>query len=69
MAWVDQRDVVKQHLGLATAALERATADPAVSRDVVEALEELRAMGVALAKLASVGSDAAVVDDEKPTKR
>ena len=33
MAWVDQRDVVKQHLGLATAALERATADPAVSRE------------------------------------
>lgn len=64
MAWVDQRDVVKQHLGLATAALERATADPAVSRDVVEALNELRATSIALAKLATVG-----VDDEKPTKR
>ena len=64
MAWVDQRDVVKQHLALATAALERATADPAVSRDVVEALSELRAMSVALAKLATVG-----IDDEKPTKR
>ena len=64
MAWVDQRDVVKQHLALATAALERATADPAVSRDVVEALNELRATSVALAKLATVG-----IDDEKPTKR
>lgn len=64
MAWVDQRDVVKQHLGLATAALERATADPAVSRDVVEALDELRKMSVALAKLAGTG-----IDDEKPTKR
>jgi hypothetical protein len=64
MAWVDQRDVVKQHLGLATAALEKAAADPAVSRDVVEALTELRAMSVALAKLATVG-----IDDEKPTKR
>jgi hypothetical protein len=64
MAWVDQRDVVKQHLALATAALERATADPAVSRDVVEALEELRAVSTALAKLS--GGD---VDEEKPTKR
>ena len=69
MAWVDQRDVVKQHLALATAALERATADPAVSRDVVEALEELRAMSVALAKLASVGIDGGGIDEEKPTKR
>jgi hypothetical protein len=64
MAWVDQRDVVKQHLALATAALERATADPAVSRDVVEALEELRAVSTALAKLAGTETD-----DEKPTKR
>ncbi len=64
MAWVDQRDVVKQHLALATAALERATADPAVSRDVVEALEELRAVSTALAKLSAVGAE-----DEKPTKR
>lgn len=64
MAWVDQRDVANQHLALATAALERATADPAVSRDVVEALEELRAMSVALAKLSSVGGD-----EDTPTKR
>lgn len=63
MAWVDQRDVVKQHLGLATDALERASADPAVSRDVVEALKELRAMSVALAKLANVG-----IEDEGPPK-
>ncbi len=69
MAWVDQRDVVKQHLSLATAALERATADPAVSRDVVEALEEMRKMSIALAKLASVGVDGGGIDDEKPTKR
>ena len=64
MVWVDQRDVVKQHLALATAALERATADPAVSRDVVEALDELRKTSVALAKLSTVG-----IDEEKPTKR
>jgi hypothetical protein len=64
MAWVDQRDVAKQHLALATAALERAKADPAVSRDVVTALDELRATSVALAKLAAVG-----IDEEPPTKR
>ena len=64
MAWVDQRDVVKQHLALATAALERAAADKNVSRDVVDALTELRATSVALAKLAAVG-----MDDEAPTKR
>jgi hypothetical protein len=57
MAWVDQRDVAKQHLATATEALERASADPSVSRDVVEALTELRAMSVALAKLAGVGFD------------
>lgn len=64
MAWVDQRDVAKQHLALATAALERATADPAVSRDVVEALTELRAVSVALAKLTAVG-----IEEDPPTKR
>jgi hypothetical protein len=64
MAWVDQRDVAKQHLALATAALERAAADKTVSRDVIDALSELRAMGVALAKLASVE-----VDDEAPKSR
>jgi hypothetical protein len=64
MAWVDQRDVAKQHLALATAALERAAADKTVSRDVIDALTELRAMGVALAKLASVG-----IDDEAPKSR
>jgi hypothetical protein len=64
MAWVDQRDVAKQHLALATAALERATTDPAVSRDVVEALSELRAVSVALAKLAAVG-----IDEEPPRTR
>ncbi len=64
MAWVDQRDVVKQHLALATAALERAQADTSVSRDVIEALTELRAVSVALAKLATVG-----VDEEPPKSR
>ena len=64
MAWVDQRDVVKQHLALATAALERAAADKAVSRDVIEALSELKAVSVALAKLAAVG-----VDEEPPKTR
>ena len=62
--WVDQKDVVKQHLALATAALERAADDESVSRDVVDALTELRAMGVALAKLAEVG-----VEDGPPRKR
>ena len=64
MAWVDQRDVAKQHLALATAALERATADPAVSRDVVDALTELQAVSVALAKLTAVGTE-----EDPPTKR
>jgi hypothetical protein len=65
MVWIDQRDVAKQHLALATAALERASADASVSRDVVEALAELRAMSVALAKLASVGID----DDDAKASR
>jgi hypothetical protein len=64
MAWVDQRDVAKQHLALATVALERATADKSVSRDVIEALKELKATSVALAKLAAVG-----IDEDPPTKR
>ncbi len=64
MAWVDQRDVAEQHLALATVALERAAADDAVSRDVVEALTELKAVSVALAKLAAVG-----LDEEPPSKR
>jgi hypothetical protein len=64
MAWVDQRDVAKQHLDLATAALERASADASVSRDVIAALTELRAASVALAKLASVD-----IPEEPPTKR
>jgi hypothetical protein len=64
MAWVDQRDVAKQHLALATAALERATADASVSRDVIEALSELKAMNVALAKLAAVG-----IDEDQPKSR
>ena len=62
--WVDQKDVVKQHLELATVALERAAADESVSRDVVDALTELRALSVALAKLAEVG-----VEDGAPKKR
>lgn len=61
MVWIDQKEVAKQHLAGATAALERATADPAVSRDVIVTLTELRAMSVALAKMAGVG-----VDDEEP---
>ena len=65
MVWIDQRDVAKQHLALASAALERATADPSVSRDVIETLTELRAMSVAMAKLAGVG----LFDDEEPTTR
>lgn len=64
MVWIDQRDVAKQHLAEATAAIERAAADPSVSPDVITALTELRAMSVALAKLASVG-----LDEEPPTTR
>lgn len=64
MVWIDQRDAAKQHLVEATAALERASADPAVSRDVVATLTELRAACVALAKLAGVG-----LDEEPPTTR
>ena len=52
MAWVDQRDVAKQHLSLADDALARVVADATVSRDVVDVLTELRAATVALAKLA-----------------
>jgi hypothetical protein len=65
MVWIDQRDVATQHLALASAALERATADPSVSRDVIETLTELRAMSVAVAKLAGVG----ISDDNEPTTR
>ena len=65
MVGIDERDVAKQHLALASAALERATADPSVSRDVIETLTELRAMSVAMAKLAGVG----FADDEDPTTR
>lgn len=64
MAWVDQKEVAKQHLALADDALARATADPAVSRDVVETLTQLRAMSVALAKMAGVG-----IFDDPPTSR
>ena len=64
MVWIDQKDVAKQHLALATEALERATADTAVSRDVVAALTELRAASVALAKMAGVG-----FDEEAPRSR
>ena len=64
MVWIDQKEVAKQHLANATAALARADADPAVSRDVVEALAELRGMSVALAKMAGVG-----IFDEEPRSR
>ncbi len=63
MAWVDQKEVAKQHIALADDALARAVADPAVSRDVIESLTELRAATVALAKIAGVGFD------EAPTTR
>ena len=65
MVWIDQKDVVAQHLALATEALGRAEADASVSRDVVETLAQLRAMSVALAKLAGVG----IADDAPPTTR
>jgi hypothetical protein len=64
MVWIDQKDVAKQHLAEATAALERASADPAVSRDVVAALAGLHAASVALAKMAGVG-----FDEEQPRTR
>lgn len=54
MAWVDQKDVARQHLSLADEALARATTDSSVSRDVVEALTQLRATTAALAKMAGV---------------
>jgi hypothetical protein len=65
MAWVDQKDVARQHLALADEALARATADAAVSRDVIATLTELRASTVALAKIAGVG----VYEGEQPTTR
>jgi hypothetical protein len=57
MAWIDQKDVARQHLGLATDALDRARADASVSPDVIVALAELRAATVALAKLSGVEID------------
>ena len=54
MAWIDQKEVARQHLGLATDALDRARADANVSPDVIVALTELRAATVALAKMAGV---------------
>mgnify|MGYP001252288689 CR=1 FL=1 len=54
MAWIDQKEVARQHLGLATDALDRARADANVSPDVLVALTELRAATVALAKMAGV---------------
>jgi hypothetical protein len=64
MVWIDQKEVVQQHLAAATVALARAEADAAVSRDVVETLRELRDMSIALAKMAGVG----IVDDEPRTR-
>lgn len=57
MAWIDQKEVARQHLGLATDAIERARADAAVSPDVLAAVEELRSATIALAKIAGVGFD------------
>jgi len=57
MAWIDQKEVARQHLSLAAEALDRAAADAAVSRDVVAVLNELRAASVALAKMAGVAID------------
>ena len=59
MAWIDQKEVARQHLGLATDALDRARADANVSPDVIVALTELRAATVALAKMAGV-----LIEDE-----
>jgi hypothetical protein len=64
MAWVDQRDVAKQHLALATVALERAASGTAVSPDVLEALTELKAVSAALAKISEDGPD-----EDEPTTR
>jgi hypothetical protein len=61
MVWIDQKDVARQHLELATEALGRASADPAVSPDVLAAVAELRAATVALAKIAGVA-----IDDPEP---
>jgi hypothetical protein len=60
MAWIDQKEVARQHLGLATDALDRASADAGVSPDVLAAVTELRAATVALAKMAGVE-----IDDER----
>jgi hypothetical protein len=60
MVWVDQRDVVVQHLALAGEAIDRARAAD-VPPDVVTALEELRAASTALARLAG-----APVPEEEP---
>jgi hypothetical protein len=57
MAWIDQKEVARQHLGLATDALDRARADAGVSPDVLAAVTELRAATVALAKMAGVEID------------
>jgi hypothetical protein len=57
MAWIDQKEVARQHLGLATDALDRARADAGVSPDVLAAVTELRAATVALAKIAGVEID------------
>lgn len=54
MAWIDQKEVARQHIGLATDALDRARADASVAPDVIIALTELRAATVALAKMAGV---------------
>jgi hypothetical protein len=59
MAWIDQKEVARQHLGLATDAVDRARADATVSPDVIVALTELRAATVALAKMAGV-----LIEDE-----
>jgi len=64
MVWIDLKDVVKQHLDAATAALARAEADPTVSRDVVATLTGLRGATVAVAKIAGVG-----ILDEEPRSR
>lgn len=60
MVWIDQREVVVQHLALAEEAIERAGGDAGVSPDVVTALRELRAASNALARLAG----AEVPEDE-----
>lgn len=56
MAWVDQRDVAKEHITGAAEAIERARAD-GTSGDVIAALEELTAATIALASLAGASFD------------